>query len=798
MASTNSTPTDSSEDTATKAKALNKRYEGLVTVRNKAVKGKGAWYWPHFEPILIRNPDTNLPKAVKLKCSLCHAVFSASNPSRTASEHLKRGTCPNFSAVLRPCNSSISPMPISSSLPSPNHRKRSTHFDVGTSSSQYHVNTSLAIVDSTRLVNQLVQNPAPAGLAHEHLVLSGGKEDLGALAMLESSVKKLKSPKASPGPALSKHQIDSAFESLADWFYESCGSISFSSLDHPKFKAFLNQVGLPAVSKREFSGSRLDTKFDEAKMESEARIRDAMFFQVASHGWKSKNCCGFVRGEENLIKFSVNLPNSTSVYQKAVLTGGSVTSKYAEEVLWETVVGICGSGSGMQRCVGIVADRYKAKALRNLEIQNQWMVNLSCQLQGFHSLIKDFSKELLVFRTVTENCLKLASFVNNESQVRNTFQRYRMRELEYNGLIRVPTSKCDRLKNFAPVFAMLEDILSCARVLQMLVLDDSYNGIGVEDPIGREVAGMIQSERFWNELESVYSLVKLIRGMAQEIEAERPLIGQCLPLWEELRVKVKDWCAKFSINEGPLQKIIEKRFRKNYHPAWSAAFILDPLYLIRETSGKYLPPYKYLTQEQEKDVDKLITRLVSGEEAHVALMELMKWRSEGLDPLYAQAVQVKQRDPITGKMKIANPQSSRLVWETCLSEYKSLGKVAVRLLFLHATSCGFKCNWSFMNLVCVHGQSHAGLEKVQKIVFIAAHAKLERRDFSNEEERDAELFAMGGSEDDILNEVFSDAPSVLYLIMSVERTRDNRSGFLLHCFSCFLYLFKSYNIQFCF
>ncbi|XP_024927546.1 uncharacterized protein LOC107414273 isoform X2 [Ziziphus jujuba] len=779
MASTNSTPTTtdpppSVDDIA--AKALSKRYEGLVTVRTKAIKGKGAWYWVHLEPILIRNPNTNLPKAVKLKCSLCDAVFSASNPSRTATEHLKRGTCPNFSAVLRP-NSSFSPLPISS-LPSPsshNHRKRSSqmcstpptpHAPLTTSNSlEVH---SLAMIESSRYCGELGYSPPPnavntvsnaTGLYQHHLMLSGGKDDLGALAMLENSVKKLKSPKASPSPALSKEQIDSALELLAEWFYESCGSVSLSSLEHPKFRSFINQVGLPAISRRELSGARLDAKFEEAKAESEARIRDAMFFQVASSGWKSKNFCGFPCGEENLVKFTLNLPNRTSVFQKAVFTGGPVSSKYAEEVLWDTIQGVC--GNSVQRCVGIVADKYKAKALRNLEIQNHWMVNLSCQLQGFISLFKDLNKEFQLFRVVNENCLKVANFVNTNSQVRNVFLKYKEQELEYAGLLRVPSPKCDTSKNFAPVYAMLEDVLSCSRILQMVVLDDSCKATFVEDPTGREVAGMIQTESFWNELEAVYSLVKLIRGMAQEIEAERPLIGQCLPLWEDLRAKVKDWCVKFSIAEGPVEKIVEKRFRKNYHPAWAAAFILDPLYLMRDTSGKYLPPFKCLTHEQEKDVDKLITRLVTREEAHIALMELMKWRSEGLDPLYARAVQVKQRDPATGKMKIANPQSSRLVWETCLSELKSLGKVAVRLIFLQATSCGFKCNWSFMKWFCVHRHSRVGLERAQKMIFIAAHAKLERRDLSNEEEKDAELFATAGVEDEMLNEVFADAPSVI-------------------------------------
>lgn len=109
------------------AKAVHKRYEGLVMVRTKAVKGKGAWYWAHLEPILVQNSDTGLPKAVKLRCSLCDAVFSASNPSRTASEHLKRGTCPNFNSVAKPI-SSVPPSPSTtvtlSPSPTPSHQQQ--------------------------------------------------------------------------------------------------------------------------------------------------------------------------------------------------------------------------------------------------------------------------------------------------------------------------------------------------------------------------------------------------------------------------------------------------------------------------------------------------------------------------------------------------------------------------------------------------------------------------------------------------------------------------------------------------
>ncbi|KAJ8764201.1 hypothetical protein K2173_005381 [Erythroxylum novogranatense] len=750
---TTTTPVDStaSADELT-AKAVHKRYEGLVMVRTKAIKGKGAWYWTHLEPMLVHNTETGLPKAVKLRCSLCDAVFSASNPSRTASEHLKRGTCPNFNSLPKPI-SSISPNAAvtapsgSTATLVQSSRKRSvgassgisgassypaTAVTTSTSATSYQI-SPLAIIDPSRYSGEvavLAQQP--------HLMLSGGKEDLGALAMLEDSVKKLKSPKTSPGPALSKTQIDCALDFLADWVYESCASVSFSSLEHPKFRAFLNHVGLPAVSRREFVGGRLSVKYEEAKAESETRIRDAMFFQIASDGWKVKSYGGF--NDLNLVNLTVNLPNGTSLYRRAVFLSGSVPSKYAEDILWETISGIC--GNVVQQCVGIVADRFKSKALRNLENQNHWMVNLSCQFQGFTSLIKDFSRELPLFKTVSENCFKLATFFNNKTPIRHSFHKYQLQEYGHAGLLRVPPLREYDQMDFAAVYTMIEDILSSGRALQLALLDESFKMVSIEDPIGREVAEMIREVGFWNELEAVHSLVKLIKEMAQEIEADRPLVGQCLSLWEELKAKVKDWCSKFHFAEAAVEKVIERRFKKNYHPAWAAAYILDPLYLLRDTSGKYLPPFKCLTPEQEKDVDKLITRLVSREEAHIALMELMKWRTEGLDPVYARAVQMKETDPITGKLRIANPQSSRLVWETYLTEFKSLGKVAVRLIFLHATSCGFKCNWSLLRWVCTHGHSRVGMEKAQKLIFIAAHSKLEKRDFSSDEEKDAELFAL--------------------------------------------------------
>uniref|UniRef100_A0A0D9VFM4 DUF7963 domain-containing protein n=1 Tax=Leersia perrieri TaxID=77586 RepID=A0A0D9VFM4_9ORYZ len=772
------------------ARAAQKRYEGLLTVRAKAVKGKGAWYWAHLEPVLIPAADTGMPpKAVKLRCGLCSAVFSASNPSRTASEHLKRGTCPNFSApppgagssgtasqqptavqaLPPPPNSTASsPIPISSIAPSsprhphhhsqpqqqqPHHHHHHHHSGSRKRHSMppayapaepvSHHHHQLVVVDPS----SAVYSPPPPALPppppqQSALVLSGGKEDIGALRMLEDSVKRLKSPKASPGVMLPKPQADAALALLADWFLESSDGVSLSSVAHPKLRSFLRHVGLPDLQRTDLAGPRLEARFAEARADATARVRDALFFQLAADGWR-----------EQVVTISVNLPNGTSVFHHAVPVPAPAPSDYAEELLLDAVASVSASGSSndLHHCAGIVADRFKSKALRDLENKHHWMVNLPCQIHGFTRLVRDLARELPLFRSAAAKSAKLAAYFNAKPTVRSLLHTHQKHELGHASLLRVAHVPFNSSSSdFRAAFEMLDDILTSARPLQLAVLEESYKLVCIDDSAAREMAEMVQNGSFWTEVEAVHSLVKLIMDMVKEMETDRPLVGQCLPLWEDLRGKVRDWCDKFNIDEGAALNVVEKRFRKNYHPAWSAAFILDPLYLIKDASGRYLPPFKFLTPDQEKDVDMLITRMVSRDEAHIAVMELMKWRTEGLDPLYAQAVQVRQPDPSTGKMKVANKQSSRLVWETCLSELKSLGKVAVRLIFLHATARGFRCTPSMVRWLSAPGSLAGGIDRAHRLVFIAANSKLERRDFSSDQDKDAELLTEG--EDDVLND----------------------------------------------
>ncbi|KAL6349283.1 hypothetical protein AAG906_033939 [Vitis piasezkii] len=646
---------------------LQKRYNGLVMVRKRAIRGKGAWYWYHLEPILFQNQDTGTAKAVKLRCGLCSALFSASNPSRTATEHLRRGSCPNF------------------------RHPEVNYNGIGPKSTKHN----------------LLALPPP----------------LAPLAMVPAFCSSEPVFPSQPDkPQLTQSQIDTAFDLLSEWFYESCGHVSFSTLDHPKFKAFLNHLGLPCVNRSYITGAKLDAKYEEIMVQTKSKLQDAMFFQLSTDGWgkgKKRNNSDF---PDDFASISLNLPNGSTLFHKVLfLNTSSPSSDYIKDILWSTIIET--SGYDVFRCAGIVADvgNINNIVLQELETRHHWMVIITCQSTALHKLLRDFSKDLPLFTTTASICLKI-------------IQKFESHH--YNGLniclTRRPYSSLDQAS------ATISAVENVARLFHKFGHSFTEKVIPI-DPSDRALSDVVQESKFWKDLDCFANLISIIRDLLQEIKEDRLCLGQCLPLWKELKSRITGWCSRFEMDEKPVMELVNRRFAKNYHAAWAASYVLDPLFLVEDSCGRYLPPFKFLTPEQEKDVVKTITRLTRDEEAHIALMELMKWRTEGLDPVYARAVQAKERDPISGKMRVVNPRGNRLIWETYLSEFKVLRRVAARLVFLQATATKLNWNQSFLSLVCSKRQSNETIERAQKVLFVSLHQRFERDDFSDEEEKDSEL-----------------------------------------------------------
>ena len=72
---------------------LGELYEKLLRQKEHSER-TGTWFWPHLEPVAF-SQDGNVT-SVRLQCLHCQQHMAASNPSRTATEHLRSGSCKQF------------------------------------------------------------------------------------------------------------------------------------------------------------------------------------------------------------------------------------------------------------------------------------------------------------------------------------------------------------------------------------------------------------------------------------------------------------------------------------------------------------------------------------------------------------------------------------------------------------------------------------------------------------------------------------------------------------------------------
>lgn len=85
---------------------------------------------------------------------------------------------------------------------------------------------------------------------------------------------------------------------------------------------------------------------------------------------------------------------------------------------------------------------------------------------------------------------------------------------------------------------------------------------------------------FIADMESALRLLQPILALLHSLEADSPLLSQCLPLWLSVFQLVKNWAADEYQQTATLEATLLKRFKKCYHPAMSAAFLCDPAFYI--------------------------------------------------------------------------------------------------------------------------------------------------------------------------------------------------------------------------
>ena len=153
---------------------------------------------------------------------------------------------------------------------------------------------------------------------------------------------------------------------------------------------------------------------------------------------------------------------------------------------------------------------------------------------------------------------------------------------------------------FAYNVRMLSDVLENQRALKLAV-DDPECEEAYDNDEGWRMRDIVGNRDIWTVATAVCKLLEPIAEAIHNIEADRPYLSQCLPLWKALREQLTKRMSGpgmdklFTFGDVPttaedILKVFDNRFKKAKSPLWTAAYYFDPMNLsgqieIREKSA---------------------------------------------------------------------------------------------------------------------------------------------------------------------------------------------------------------------
>ena len=176
-------------------------------------------------------------------------------------------------------------------------------------------------------------------------------------------------------------------------------------------------------------------------------------------------------------------------------------------------------------------------------------------------------------------------------------------------------------------------------------------------------------------------------------------------------------------------KAFEDRLAKHFHPAWAAAFVLDPINAAFDADANlwHLPLW-YITPAQKKDAIALIARMtrsatkaVSDEWENLTCFGVPPGPASTLANLTATTSQESKDAP-----DILSAIDKRRGWWIAMSRdtehaYPLLAKAARILLSAHATTAAAERNWSMWGRHFTSGRSSMKVATAQRLIYVSSN-----------------------------------------------------------------------------
>lgn len=303
---------------------------------------------------------------------------------------------------------------------------------------------------------------------------------------------------------MTSHEIDSADEKLANFFFRS--GVSLRLLDSATFKDFVNTINpsyaasLPTAKK--LSGPLLDQQYKKCQDQLSKVLDSSLNLTLFSDGWTN------VRGD-HLVNFCIKAPEQKPIFYRSVNTSGKAQNavSIAEEIM--NVIDELGS----EKFCCIITDNAPVMKLswKIIEAKYSSIAAYGCAAHGLNLLVKDILDTPENVKLM-KNAEKIIKFVTNHHMVKSKYEeRRKIAKIAHTLTMSVPTRWFSR-------FTSLNDLLSSKYVLIQLA-DEESDQLKEINPknTSASVLGLIKSNEFWNQLAKLVKTIEYPANIIGEL-----------------------------------------------------------------------------------------------------------------------------------------------------------------------------------------------------------------------------------------------------------------------------------------
>ena len=467
-----------------------------------------------------------------------------------------------------------------------------------------------------------------------------------------------------------------------------------------------------------------------------------------SDGWRKKVCAAGAA----LMNFIVMGDNISQMVSVEDYSDHRKDAKFiAEALITQAAVIAERIGCERERLAGWVLDNTKTNwaAIRIVQEKYPMWIMRGCIAHCLALAIKDFCVHSTTkgryaqswgckwVTAANQHANTIANFMGDCLGARQILQKHQLAILTRKHAITVSMPM-----RFATNLLVMSSVLKSEAAFKAAVTDPEWGQLpgGNKSELVRSIVEQ-QAEgawAFWADLRRAVQLLQPFSDMIHQIEADRPALGRCFTGLLALDKHVRTCCEQYATDvphvKGEADLVLKTWQRRytNEHgstvqqlmaPAYTAAYLLDPVYAVITGSANPQPPSVPL--ELEDGVRDLVRR-VGGEDGEAAVGELTSLLLTGWPASCKDAVKLcTQTDEVSfgaGAQKrkrnqVADLAARKGVWKRYgAHHFPKLTPIALRLLCCHPTSCAAERNWSLWGRVFQSSRSALALERARKMI----------------------------------------------------------------------------------